>query len=216
MPARDDLSHRTRLPVRTARPQDLDALYDICLRTGDAGNDASHRYRDPRLLGEIYVGPYLRHSPELAFVLTDPDDSPLGYVLGVADTASFEAWCETSWWPPLRTRHPVTPPAAGEPDPAHHDHELVTHVHTPPRTSPAVLRTHPAHLHIDLLPQAQGSGGGRRLMERLLTALVDLGVPGVHLGVSRSNRRAVGFYRHLGFTTLSEDDDGAQLGLRLS
>ena len=32
---------------RPAEPVDLDALYEVCLRTGDAGEDASHRFADP-------------------------------------------------------------------------------------------------------------------------------------------------------------------------
>jgi len=40
--------------IRPVSQADLDALYEICLRTGDAGEDATHLYSDPRLLGEIY------------------------------------------------------------------------------------------------------------------------------------------------------------------
>src|SRR5690606_2707699 len=44
------------------------------------------------------------------------------------------------------------------------------------------LTTHPAHLHIDLLPQLQRRGLGSRLLDTLRAALADRGVPGVHLG----------------------------------
>jgi ribosomal protein S18 acetylase RimI-like enzyme len=37
----------------------------------------------------------------------------------------------------------------------------------------------------------------------------------VHLGVARTNARAIGFYQHLGFTTLAEDEHSLTLGLRL-
>nr|WP_297425945.1 GNAT family N-acetyltransferase [uncultured Actinotalea sp.] len=184
--------------VRPARPDDADRLYEICLRTGDAGADATGRYADPRLLGDVYLGAYLALSRELAFVLADEDDEPVGYVLGVADTLDFERRCEQEWWPRLRAdtqrwRH-VEP---GSPDA-----ELLALVRHPERTPPSLAATWPAHLHIDLLPQAQGRGDGRRLLEHLLTALRDRGVPGVMLGVDPENTRARAFYRHLGFTPI--------------
>ena len=52
-------------------------------------------------------------------------------------------------------------------------------------------------------------------MERILARLAAEGAGGVHLGVGRANERAVGFYRHLGFTTLGEDEDSLTLGRRL-
>ena len=48
------------LHLRPYRPGDLLALYDVCLRTGNSGDDAQATYRDPLLLGHIYAAP-LRH-----------------------------------------------------------------------------------------------------------------------------------------------------------
>src|SRR5262245_63083228 len=39
--------------IRPYRPSDLDALYRICLLTGDDGQDATSLYNDPRLLGHL-------------------------------------------------------------------------------------------------------------------------------------------------------------------
>jgi hypothetical protein len=92
--------------IRTYQPADEQTLYEICLLTGDSGEDATALYRDPRLLGEVYVGPYLRAPAALALVGSD-DDGVAGYVLGVPDTIAFEEWCEHSWWPALRSRYPL-------------------------------------------------------------------------------------------------------------
>ena len=62
---------------------------------------------------------------------------------------------------------------------------------------------YPSHLHIDMVPRLQSGGNGRRLMTTLTAALREQGSPGVHLGVYAVNTRAVGFYRHVGFTELS-------------
>lgn len=184
--------------VRPARPADTDRLYEICLRTGDAGDDATGRYGDPRLLGDVYLGAYLAFSPELAFVLADEDDLPVGYVVGVADTLAFERRCEREWWPHLL----ADTQRWQRVEPGSPDAELLALVRHPERTPPSIAATWPGHLHIDLLPQAQGRGDGRRLLEHLLGALRERGVPGVMLGVDPQNTRARAFYRHLGFTPI--------------
>jgi ribosomal protein S18 acetylase RimI-like enzyme len=197
--------------IRPARAADAPALYDICLRTGADGDDATDRYADPRLLAEVYVGPYLALEPDLAFVVAD--DAVGGYVLGVRDTADFERRAEESWWPPLRERYPLDSAAQGGADA---DAGIIRMLHRPHRADPAVLARFPSHLHVDLLPEWQGGGWGRRLLETLFAALADAGSPGVHLGVSRSNERAVAFYRRMGFTELDRDAGGLTMGRSLT
>ena len=193
-------------PLRRYESRDRDALYDICLRTGDGGDDATDRYVVPTLLGEVYVGPYLAFEPGLAFVLDDGTGAG-GYTLGALDTRAFEARCERDWWPALRDRYPLGSQAPGSADAA-----VVSLIHRPPVVPDVVVAGHPSHLHIDLLPPWQGGGWGRRLIERLLDALHEAGSPGVHLGVGTGNHRAVGFYRHLGFTQLHAEGGTLYLG----
>lgn len=180
--------------VRPYRDGDNAALYEICLETTPDGAEA---FTDRRLPGEIYAGPYVEFEPGLAFVVEDEDDVS-GYVLGARDTRSFEAVCETHWWPELRARYPLD---AFPDDP---DARYVRALHHPHRAADDVVATYPSHLHIDLLPRTQGRGFGRVLIARLLNALAAAGSPGVHLGVGAYNTNAIGFYRHLGFDTLRE------------
>ena len=202
-------------PARTDDAAEVARLYEICLLTGSDGGDASALTAEPRLLGEIYLGAYLRFAPELAFVLVDPDvpatdpASVVGYVIGTADTAAFEATLDTEWWPALRERYPHAAFPAGS-----YDAGLAATVHGEHHSDPEVLARFPAHLHIDLLPRGQGGGNGRRMLTTLFDALRAAGAPGVHLGVSPTNTQATGFYAHIGFQTLTED--GSLLGLVLS
>ena len=182
--------------IRPFASADTDACYEICLRTGLAGGDARHLHTDPRLLGEVWVGPYLAHAPELAFVVEDPEGVG-GYVVGAADTAGFEKWAETSWWPPLRARYPVDRFPEGTAD-----RDVTNLIHTPLPMAPEITATHPAHLHIDLLPRLQGRGLGRLLLDRLFTGLRAAGAGAVHLGVSPENTGAIAFYERLGFEVL--------------
>lgn len=190
--------------IRDATPADAPALYRICLLTGDAGADATTLHADPDLLGEVYVGPYLHVAPAVAAVAVDEDGAALGYVLGTPDTRAFAAACEATWWPALRLRHPLD---TGGPHRPPNDQALVEHVHHPPMPDPVILARHCAHLHIDLLPQAQGRGLGRALIDWLFVQLADLGAEGVHLAVDSRNTAAIGFYEHLGFTRWGSDPD---------
>ena len=192
--------------IREARPGDRDACYDICLRTGDSGADASGLYEDPSLLGDVYAGPYLAVSGGLGYVAED-GAGVAGYVLGAPDTRAFEVACEATWWPALRARHPDPGPVPRTPE-----ERVRWLIHYPSTAADDVVARCPAHLHIDLLPRLQGTGAGRALMERILERFRAEGAPGVHLGVARSNAHAVGFYRHLGFTLLAEDEHSLTFG----
>lgn len=185
--------------MATIRPYavtDLEALYRVCLATGWSGEDATGRYKDPRLVGEVYAAPYGVLRPDCALVLEDAAGVG-GYMLGAPDTTAFEKSLEAEWWPPLRARYPDpkrVPRATRTPDQA-----LCALIHHPRRTPSAVTRPYPAHLHIDLLPRFQGRGFGRALIDRWLERMRELGVRGVHLGVSGANHRAIRFYRAYGF-----------------
>jgi len=195
--------------IRPYRPHDLDRLYEICLRTAASGEDATDLVVDRRLFGDLYAAPYGVLEPEHALVVDDGTGMPIGYVLGVLDTRTFEARGEREWWPVLRERHPIGSGDNGL------DELLIAMLHHRHLADDDVVTTHPSHLHIDLLPEAQGHGWGRRLMEHLQDLLRAAGSPGVHLGVSAQNHRARGFYAHLGYEELHADDITRTLGLRL-
>lgn len=69
--------------IRGVRADDLDALYHISLKTGDAGQDATALYEDPKLVGHIYSAPYAVLAPEAAFVVEDAQGAA-GYIVGAA------------------------------------------------------------------------------------------------------------------------------------
>ncbi|MCB0032535.1 MAG: GNAT family N-acetyltransferase [Anaerolineales bacterium] len=194
--------------IRSYHPTDLTMLYRICLLTGANGEDATAVYNDPDLLGHYYAGPYAVLEPALCFILTH-NDVPCGYVLGTKDSAVFAARCEAEWFPLLRARYPL-------PDEADHsaDANIIRLLHRG-HNADEDLTDYPAHLHIDLLPMAQGGGRGRQMLTRFFEALREQGARGVHLGVGRSNERAVGFYEHMGMTRLEEHPWGFVMGLVL-
>lgn len=182
--------------IRAYRDTDLEQLYEICVRTGAAGQDAYDMIDDKKLYGHVFAAQYGMFEPEHAFVVDDGNGLAIGYVLGCLDTPAFETQLEANYWPGLQAQYPSADDYEGL------DKMLVSMIHNPSRMHPKVTDDYPSHLHIDLLPPAQGGGNGRRMMETVMDALKNDGSRGLHLGVSAQNTRALGFYAHLGFEEL--------------
>jgi ribosomal protein S18 acetylase RimI-like enzyme len=193
--------------IRSATIQDMPGAYRVCLATGDSGRDATGLYRNPDLLGHVYVGPYIVGEPDLALVVAD-EHGVAGYCLGALDSRLFEAWKEADWWPELRRQHPLR---AGE----SLDAEVIRLIHSPHLAPEQLVAEYPSHLHIDLLERARRHGHGRALIERLLERLSARGSAGVHLNVAADNPNAIAFYRHLGFVDLQPTEESLYMGRRL-
>jgi ribosomal protein S18 acetylase RimI-like enzyme len=190
--------------IRGCWPDDLHALYRICLQTADNGQDATALSRDPKLPGHVYVGPYVAFEPSLAFIAED-DEAACGYVVAVLDSRAFERRLEQDWWRTLRARYPE--PSADLAERMSLPERYAIHdIHHPFGAPNEVVERFPSHLHVNLLPRMQGRGTGRRLIGTLTSRLRERGSPGLHLLVGSSNQRAIGFYRHIGFTELPATD----------
>lgn len=188
--------------LRPATHADHSALSFLCLKTGDAGKDATTREDDPDLLGLIFALPYQMLETDLAFIVED-DDGPAGYLFGARDTASFNARLATEWYPQLQRR--IAKPSADAS--AWTGSDWARHiVHHPEFAVPTALADFPSHGHIDLLPHARGRGIGRKMMIFLEQRLVETGSPGLHLQVDPRNADALAFYRRLGFGELRSPD----------
>ena len=84
--------------VRRYRPDDLDALYRICLQTSYHGGDGTALFRDPRLPGHVYAAPYGLFEPSLAFVAKDAAGVG-GYIVAALNGETFEQRLERSGGP---------------------------------------------------------------------------------------------------------------------
>lgn len=195
-----------RLRLRPFRRGDEEDLADVCLRTGDGGADATALYRSPGLLADIFVLPYAARHPESAFVIDD-GERVRGYIVCAPDTAAFERWFRFEWWPPRAEAHRAT---AGHSD---KDAVMLRYAAEVGVRPVPFVDEYPAHLHIDLLPEAQASGWGRKLIDALLQHLRARGVPGLQLTAGAGNEGAVAFYRHLGFSQLRSQDAGVTFGM---
>lgn len=187
--------------IRPPEKDDLDAIYDICLRTGNAGTDARALYKDPELLGHIYAGPYLVLDGALALVASD-GEGVLGYAVGALDTRAFEQQMRTSWWPRLQRfyREPEGQSADWTAD------DRCCHaIHHPVPVPDDVVRSYPAHIHMNLLPRARGQGLGSSLFMAWRDMARSAGAEAVHAGVATANSKGLAFWLACGFRPVRVD-----------
>lgn len=160
----DNRSSTVGFTIRRCKLEDEAAARAVCLYTGDAGNDASEQYHDPNVLGYRYASPYIHFSPDLAFVLEDSQGEICGYVLATLQSDVFYQWYVNEWLPKMRLLYPTIPTsdsmASDEPiafDGTKKDRFIIEGFHKDQLDFFSLFEDYPSHLHIDLLPKAQGS-----------------------------------------------------------
>jgi len=189
----------------------LPYLYELCLKTGYQGKDASDLFSDPYTMGNYYAAPYLSYPMGINFV-AEHNCKPQGYIVAVPDTDSFNQWMEENWLPPLRKRCPQTLLSYR----SNYEKEIIEAIHRShfpaAEASQPWYSDYPAEFHINLHPNIQRKGIGRVLMNNLFMELAQQGVSGVTLGVGSQNSGAIIFYEKMGFSVLAEEWWGYTMG----
>ena len=193
--------------IRSYNSADKDHVYNICLQTGESGKDATHLFTDPLVLGHIYAGPYIEYEPQSVFILND-ENGLCGYIMGTMNSNAFYDWMYKDWFPAIRNNYNQP---TGEPSKWNRTEKTVNVLFQP--MSKKLFKDYPAHLHIDLLPRAQGQGQGKLMMDHYISHLKKNNIKGVHLELSITNKRAFSFYRKYGMDELEQDDDSIYMGL---
>jgi ribosomal protein S18 acetylase RimI-like enzyme len=187
------------LVVRPYEADDRARVRHVCFETGYLGDPVAWLWRDSESFADMFSGYYTDEEPESAFVV-EVDGVVSGYLLGAVDA-------RRAWDPgKVALRHVLRRGIALRPGTAGVIWRTVTDgaadVATK-RLDPSALGFHdpayPAHLHIDLLPEARGAGAGRQLIQLWFDRLASLGVPGCHLETVAENTGAIAFFRSVGF-----------------
>lgn len=194
--------------IRPYRPEDRAALFDVCVRTADAGSDATGVFSDDELWGLLFAVPYAERHPDLCWVVEAGDGRVIGYLVATDDTDAFERWFRDEWWPRFAERFPR--PAREE---TREERMLAYAYGRGPGREPNADE-YPAHLHIDLLPETQGQGLGRRLLDTLFAELTRRGVAGLHLGMDPANSGAAAFYERVGMRRVPSPEGSRMYGVR--
>lgn len=196
--------------LRNYRPDDLQALYEICLLTADSGADASVLHNDPKAVGHIYAAPYGVLEPERVFVAED-NQGVAGYIVGTHDTDAFAARLEQDWWPVLRAQYAGMPQANRTPA----DGMRVDAINNPHINPADIVARYPAHIHMNLLPRLRGQRVGTGLLQRWIDVAKAAGVTGIHLGANAKNAGGIAFWTRSGFQPLQNNGSTAWFGMDL-
>lgn len=185
--------------MRAYQPADREQVREICFVTGYMGEPADWYWRDRESFADMFSGYYTDREPEWASVV-EIDGAVAGYLLGCID--STKAWNPAS----VAGRHVLRRGIAfrrgtagmiwrtvkdGLVEVALRRHELDELEFKDARF--------PAHLHIDLLPEARGIGAGSQLIHRWLDRLRVERVPGCYLQTMAENTSAIAFFTACGF-----------------
>ena len=179
------------MKIRNVMEKDLAAMEHICLETASDYWKSNEEMVETVL--EVFCRYYFEKEREHCFVTVNEADEAVGYILCAPDYEryykDFTARILASKYEKVRE---IGMAAADEPK--------------------EFAKDFPAHLHIDLLPEAQGKGTGRALMETLCAHLADIKVKGVMLDVGKDNEGAIKFYKKVGFKVLKEGEGGLMMG----
>ncbi|KAG9190144.1 hypothetical protein G6011_08232 [Alternaria panax] len=185
----------------------------VFLKTIQPGLD----WEPARTVGSyLWYRAYVNVAPETCYVLDDGTGRVVGYCIGATDTTSFaQRWRDVftpTIDPKLVPRHKIQ---TGDPqmegsDVKHFRKAVYEADCSMLHPWPQMLEQYPAHLHIDILPEYQGKGWGKVLIQTLLGTFKSKGAKGVHLDMVQSNTGARAFYNRIGFQICPQIlDDGA-------
>lgn len=187
--------------VRRYRPEDRAQVRSICFETGLMGRPVAPIYGDAVSFADMFTGYYTDVEPESCFVAVPSDDESrvVGYLLGCVD--SRRAWDPAM----VGARHALLRGLLFRPSTARFYLRLLADVvrdrgvHRPKID----LDRHPAHFHINLLPDARG-GVGLRMHLAFLEMLRERGVTGIHAELIAQNRRTHTIAQKLGYASFGE------------
>ena len=189
------LPYGSRVQIRTFTELDRVPLRALFEHAGEGAPTAS-LWGHAESEAAVYLVPYLDHEPESVFVAV-VDGELAGYLAGSLGTA--------------------VPSESTRMERAIREHRLIL------RRGPAAFFARslldlasaavrrqstagelddprwPAHLHINLLPRARGTGAAAGLMELWSARLRETGTPGCYLQTLVENRRATRFFERVGF-----------------
>ncbi|KAI0870008.1 acetyltransferase [Hypoxylon argillaceum] len=205
--------------IRLYKDSDFDACAQICIETLPPTLASSPAAA--KLSPYLWTHPYTFLSPSTCHVLDDGTGNAVGYCIGCPDIHAF-----VGAYPRYITTR--LSPAVAKPDFSVREPWLIYSEDTAtPTTTPTATINPPAlaqnayqpawlllegkeslaarwraTMHIDLLPDWQGRGWGRRLIERFVASVRGSGADfgeGEHIGVAGENGKVVPFYERVGF-----------------
>jgi GNAT superfamily N-acetyltransferase len=187
------------MTIRPYRADDRDRVRHICFATGLMGDPVAGQWRDEASFADMFSSYYTDVEPGSASVV-EIDGIVSGYLLGCVDGQRAFDPARVALRHIVRRGIAVRPGTAGIVWRTAFD-GVGDLARRRVRRDDLDFRDQrwPAHLHIDLLPEARGSGAGRLLIAGWLERLRSGHVPGCHLTTFAENTAAIAFFTSIGF-----------------
>jgi ribosomal protein S18 acetylase RimI-like enzyme len=183
--------------IRGFAESDRAGLRALFVRAG-AGSPTESLWGHPQSEAAIYLEPYMDLEPESLFVAEFRGEL-VGYLTGCVDGAAFPSESERIDQAIRRYRLMFRRESAG-----FFARSIADVAGAAIRRAPTAGdfrdERRPSHLHINVAPEARGTGAADRLMVRWFERLAETGSPGCHLQTLAENVRAVRFFERVGFT----------------
>ncbi len=182
--------------IRQYQPKDKENVRFVCLNS-DGPCKSSKRGINFELA--VYCDYYIENEPENCFVATDENDKAIGYIISTENFDNFKEiylkdyYTRIRKWEYRRRESALRAIASQE----------------------KYKKEYPAHLHIDILPEYQHKGLGKKLMDTLCDNLCKKDVKGVMFTVWHKNYNAINFYEKYGFRLIETKETTLVYGLKL-
>ncbi len=184
------------LTIRQYKEKDKDNVHFICLNSEGPSKSSK---RGMNFTFAVYCDYYIENEPGNCFVATDDNDKAIGYIISTQDFDKFKEiyiskyYPKIQWWEFRRRKSALRAISSQE----------------------KYKDKYPAHLHIDILPEYQHKGLGRKLMDALCDNLRQKNVKGVMFTVWHKNYNAIKFYEKYGFELIETKETTFVYGLKL-
>ena len=184
------------MKIRHYKETDKENVRFVCLNSEGPCKSSK---RSVNFALAVYCDYYIENEPENCFVATDENDRAIGYVISTRNFDTFKEkyisdyYSKIKKWEYRRRKSALRAIEYQE----------------------KYKEDYPAHLHIDILPEYQHMGLGRKLMDALCDNLRQKNVEGVMFTVWHKNIKAIRFYEKYGFKLIEKLETKLVYGLKL-
>lgn len=184
------------MTIRPYEKKDREAVRYVCL---NSDGPCDLREASQHFILTTYCDYYIEREPCNCFVATDDTDRAIGYIICAEDFDSFMKVFMAEYLPRIPEEEEL----------------LRFYAKTSALVQEKFKKDYPAHFHIDILPDYQKKGLGRRLTDTLITHLRNKNVPGIILSVGTGNEGGKAFYEKYGFSHLASFPEGEAYAISL-
>ncbi|WP_037465596.1 GNAT family N-acetyltransferase [Shimazuella kribbensis] len=180
--------------IRKYEESDKEAIQEICYLTGYMGESAKNFWRHKQSFVEIWMSYYIDQEPNNIIVAT-MDDKVVGYLTGCLSTSTGPEMEKIMYAKIVKYGLFFRLGTADFLFRAMKDDWK----HKQSAKGGFIDERWPAHLHINLLPSARGTGLAAILIDNWLTRLKKFNSSGCHLSTISQNTQAIKFFKKMGF-----------------